>query len=292
MIYVIVGPTASGKTGAAHVIAETKNAPIINADAFQIYKDMNIGTNKVSPDDPFYSRYYLLDIVSPDLSYSVRDYQKVFRETLESLNREYEDIVIVGGSGLYIRASLYDYTFPDEIETETYDALSNQEIYDILKEKDPECLETIHINNRKRLVRALNIVEHGEKLKSENIKSQNHTLYDPYLEVRFLFINPERKALYQAIDDRVDIMFDKGLVNEVNELLSKYQLSITAREAIGYKEVIDYINGAASLEDVKEVIKQRTRNYAKRQVTFFKHQLPCQEYESAQALIEDVITNG
>ncbi len=230
--------------------------------------------------------------MTPDVAYSVRDYQKVFRETLEALNREYEDIVIVGGSGLYIRASLYDYTFPDEIENETYDALSNQEIYDILKEKDPECLNTIHINNRKRLVRALNIVEHGEKLKSENIKSQSHTLYDPYLEVKFLFINPDRKALYEAIDERVDVMFDKGLVEEVNGLLNKYQLSITAREAIGYKEVIDYISGVASLEDCKEVIKQRTRNYAKRQVTFFKHQLPCVEYSSAQALIEDVITNG
>ncbi|MCD8209345.1 MAG: tRNA (adenosine(37)-N6)-dimethylallyltransferase MiaA [Coprobacillus sp.] len=288
MIYVIVGPTGSGKSEIAHTLSERKNAPIINADAFQIYKDMDIGTAKISKDNPYYSRYYLLDIITPSETFSVRDYQLAFRSVLEELLKTHKDIIVVGGTGLYIKAALYDFTFPKEGEPESYDQLSNQEIYDILKEKDPESLKTIHVNNRKRLVRALNILNHGEVTKSENIKSQSHSFYRSDIEVKFLFINPERKVLYEHIDERVEQMFDNGLVREVEGLLKTYTLSSTSSQAIGYKEVISYLNKTLNLEETKELIKQRTRNYAKRQVTYFRHQLPCQEYQNASSLLEDV----
>ncbi|MCD8204631.1 MAG: tRNA (adenosine(37)-N6)-dimethylallyltransferase MiaA [Coprobacillus sp.] len=290
MVYVIVGPTASGKSEVASSLLEKKNAPIINADAFQIYKDMDIGTAKVSPTDPSYSHYYLLDIVDPSTSYSVAEYQKDFREIFETLLKDNKDIIIVGGTGLYIRAALYDYNFPEEsLEDEDYSELTNEEIYAILEQKDPDSLKNIHVNNRKRLLRALNILNKQSMTKSENIASQKHELYRDDIEVKFLFINPDRDELYRKINERVDLMFERGLVDEVKSLLQKYSLSNTASQAIGYKEVISYLNGEISLEECKELIKKRTRNYAKRQVTYFRHQLPCIEFKNGEDLLKEII---
>ncbi|MCD8204029.1 MAG: tRNA (adenosine(37)-N6)-dimethylallyltransferase MiaA [Coprobacillus sp.] len=290
MIYVIVGPTASGKSSAASILSERKNAPIINADAFQIYKDMDIGTAKVSKSDPCYSRYHLLDIISPSETYSVAQYQKDFREVLDSLLKDNKDIVVVGGTGLYIRAALYDYNFPLEVDSnEDYSSLTNEEIYAILAQKDPDSLQNIHINNRKRLLRALSILNNQTLSKSENIAAQKHELYRSDIEVKFLFINPSRDALYEKINERVDTMFSLGLVDEVKMLLDKYTLSTTASQAIGYKEVVSYLNGEISLDECKELIKKRTRNYAKRQVTYFRHQLPCIEFKSGEELLKEII---
>ena len=290
MLYVIVGPTGSGKTSVALRLADFFKAPIINADAFQIYQEMDIGTAKIERDSEDYKKHCLLDIVKPNESYSVKQYQEDFRKAYHELKKTNKDIIVCGGTGLYIKAALYDYAFEDEEEADISDLeeLSNEQLYDLLKKLDPKALETIHMNNRKRVIRAIQIARTHDMNKSESIDKQEHKLVIDD-EVKFLFLNPERKALYENINKRVDIMFEQGLVNEVKGLLNKYQLSTTAKAAIGYKEVIDYLDEKYSLEECKELIKKRTRNYAKRQVTFFKHQLPCIEYASKEELLKELI---
>ena len=290
MLYVIVGPTGSGKTSVALRLADYFHAPIINADAFQIYQEMDIGTAKIERDSEDYKKHCLLDIVKPNESYSVKQYQEDFRKAYHELKKTNKDIIVCGGTGLYIKAALYDYAFEDEEEADISDLeeLSNEQLYDLLKKLDPKALETIHMNNRKRVIRAIQIARTPDVNKSESIDKQEHKLVIDN-EVKFLFLNPERKALYENINKRVDIMFEQGLVNEVKGLLNKYQLSTTAKAAIGYKEVIDYLDDKYSLEECKELIKKRTRNYAKRQVTFFKHQLPCIEYASKEELLKELI---
>ncbi|MBR0440203.1 MAG: tRNA (adenosine(37)-N6)-dimethylallyltransferase MiaA [Bacilli bacterium] len=285
MIYVICGPTGSGKTNAAKALSDIFEAPIINADAFQIYKDMDIGTAKISKKDPYYKKHYLLDIKKPNETFSVKEYQTLFRQKIGDLQEKYQNIIVCGGTGLYIKASLYDYVFDEEneeLESHEYDDLSNEELYSKLLSVDKEAANKIHMNNRKRIIRALNIASRG-KTKSEIIDSQEHKLIYPH--VRFLMINPNREELYENINQRVDKMFALGLVEEVKSLLNKYDLSLTAKAAIGYKEVIDYLNGQMSLDDCKELIKKRSRNYAKRQVTFFKNQFPIEYYSSNDELI-------
>ena len=289
MLIVIVGPTGSGKTSLALTLSKKYSAPIINGDAFQIYQEMDIGTAKVEKDSEDYKKHYLLDIVKPNQSYSVKEYQEDFRKTYLELKKKYPTIIVCGGTGLYIRAALYDYVFEDEEEADVSDLeeLSNEELYEMLKQVDLKATETIHMNNRKRVIRALQIDRTHESNKSESIDKQEHALFFKDEDVRFYFINPNREELYENINARVDQMFDNGLLDEVKGLLNKYDLSLTAKAAIGYKEVIDYLEGKCSLEECKELIKKRTRNYAKRQVTFFKHQLPCKEFATREELLEE-----
>ena len=290
MLICIVGPTGSGKTSVALKLADFYNAPIINADAFQIYQEMDIGTAKIERNSKDYKKHYLLDIVKPNQSYSVKQYQDDFRKVYNELKKDYQTIIVCGGTGLYLKAALYDYKFEDEEEADISDLeeLSNEELADILNKLDPKAFETIHMNNRKRVIRAIQIARTHDVNKSESIDQQEHKLVIDD-EVKFLFLNPDRKALYENINKRVDMMFNEGLVNEVKGLLNKYELSNTAKAAIGYKEVIDYLEDKCSLEEAKELIKKRSRNYAKRQVTFFKHQLPCIEFVSKEELLKEYI---
>ena len=290
MLICIVGPTGSGKTSVALKLADFYHAPIINADAFQIYQEMDIGTAKIAKNTEDYRKHYLLDIVKPNQSYSVKQYQDDFRKVYNELKKDYQTIIVCGGTGLYLKAALYDYKFEDEEEADVSDLeeLSNEELADILNKLDPKAFETIHMNNRKRVIRAIKIARTHDVNKSESIDQQKHKLVIDE-EVKFLFLNPDRKALYENINKRVDMMFNEGLVDEVKGLLNKYELSNTAKAAIGYKEVIDYLEGKCSLEECKELIKKRSRNYAKRQVTFFKHQLPCIEFVSKEELLKEYI---
>ena len=285
MIYAIVGPTGSGKTSLVCEVAGRFNLPIINADAFQIYQEMNIGTAKISKNDPLYKHHYIIDVINPSETYSVKQYRDDFDKVIFNLLRNNKDIIICGGTGLYLRAALYDYSFPEqeEIDTSKYDSLSSEELYERLKELDPESAKEIHLNNKKRVIRALIIAENSDLTKSENIAAQEHKMRFDNVEI--LFLNPNREELYQTINNRVDQMFENGLVEEVKALLKKYQFSQTAYQAIGYKEVIDYLNGKTSLDECKELIKKRSRNYAKRQVTFFKHQFDTIEFTNKNDLL-------
>lgn len=290
MLICIVGPTGSGKTEVAIKLADFYHAPIINADAFQIYQDMDIGTAKIDKNSKEYQNHYLLDIVKPSETYSVKQYQDDFRRVYDNLKKQYQNIIVCGGTGLYLKAALYDYAFEDEVKEDISDLeeLTNEQLAEILTKLDPKALETIHINNRKRVIRAIQIARTHDINKSDAIDKQEHKLVIDD-EVKFLFLNPERTLLYEKINARVDLMFENGLIEEVKELLNKYDLSKTAKAAIGYKEVIDYLDEQFSLEECKELIKKRSRNYAKRQVTFFKHQLPCEEYASKEELLKELI---
>lgn len=293
MLLVIIGPTGSGKTSLAIELANQFNAPIINADAFQIYDEMNIGTAKVNKDSLDYQKHYLLDVVKPNETYSVKQYQEDFRKVYEKLRNSYKTIIMCGGTGLYIKAALYDYNFEEDNDSDVsdLDKLDNEALFNLLLDLDHGATKNIHPNNRKRVLRALQIARTHTLNKSEAIARQEHSFYYKDEVVKFYFLNPEREPLYANINTRVDKMFANGLVDEVKYLLKKYQFSLTARAAIGYKEVIDFLAGDCDYEQCVELIKRRTRNYAKRQVTFFKHQLPCLTFNSREQLLEEVLKN-
>ena len=288
MLYIIVGPTCSHKTSAACILSDYLNkAKIINIDAFQIYKDMDIGTAKINKESEYYDRHLLLNIKAPSETYSIKEFQEDFRTILKEYKNE-KDLIAVGGSGLYLAAAIYDYHFDEEkeaIDTSDLEEMDNDSLYELLKELDPKSAEGIHPNNRKRVIRAITIARSG-KLKSENAMEIKHTPYLDKNSYKLFFINPNRDELYKEINERVDEMIKNGLVDEVKKLLNKYQLSLTASQAIGYKEVISYLNNELTLEDTIELIKKRSRNYAKRQVTFFKHQFESIEVKNYKEVLE------
>lgn len=288
MIYVIMGPTCSGKTVAANKLMDKFNCDAINFDAFQIYKEMDIGTSKLSKEDPHYSRYHLLDYIEPSSSYSVMEYQLEARKVLDQLLKDKKDVVMVGGTGLYLRATLFDYEFLKEEESDNSDLeeLDNHTLYEILKKMDEDAAHKIHENNRKRVIRAISMIRSSGVTKSSRIDAQEHKPI--YKDVRFLFISPDRDKLYKHIDDRVIDMVNNGLVDEVKNLSRKYDLSLTAKQGIGYKEIIDFLHGNCSLEDAISTIQKRTRNYAKRQVTFFKNQFESERYNSVEELLNSI----
>ena len=284
MIYVIMGPTCSGKTELANYLVDILNCEAINFDAFQIYKDMNIGTAKLSKDDPHYKKYHLLDYISPDKTFSVMEYQTLCRKELSNLLDKYanKNIIIVGGTGLYVRAALFDYEFEKEDTSVDEDLLelTNEQLYEILKSIDEDESKKMHVNNRKRLLRAISLIRHSNKKKTEMLNKQTHKPI--YKDIRFIFLSPDREELYKNIDKRVLTMMENGLIDEVKYLLNNYNLSLTARQGIGYKEVIDYLENKLKYEACVELIQKRTRNYAKRQVTFFKNQFVYETYKNIE----------
>ena len=282
MIYVVMGPTCSGKTELANYLIDKLNCEAINFDAFQIYKDMNIGTAKLSKDDPHYKKYHLLDIKTPNETFSVMEYQSLCREVLSNVLDKYNDVVLVGGTGLYVRAALFDYSFKKEevpVDDDLLD-LSNDDLHKLLESLDVEESKKIHINNRKRLLRAISLIRHSNKKKTDILNEQTHKPI--YKDVKFIFLCPDREELYKNIDKRVLSMMENGLVDEVKYLLDNYDLSLTAKQGIGYKEVIDYLENKTKYACCVELIQKRTRNYAKRQVTFFKNQFDSETYKNIE----------
>lgn len=291
MIYVVMGPTCSGKTEVANAIMDKLGCEAINFDAFQIYKDMNVGTSKLEQSDPHYTKYHLLDIVPPSESFSVMQFQKLAREEISKALEKNKDVVLVGGTGLYLRATIYDYEFEIEEAKDNSDLekLDNHALYEMLQKLDYEASLKIHENNRKRLLRAVSMIRSSELTKSERINSQRHEIIYP--EIRLLFLSPNRDILYEKINSRVIDMVNNGLVDEVKSLLEKYELSITARQGIGYKEIIDFLHGNCSLDDAIALIQKRTRNYAKRQVTFFKNQFEYELFKTKEELLQSIKGN-
>lgn len=258
MIIVVAGPTGVGKTKMSVELAKKYNAIVVNADSMQVYKELNIGTAKVTEEEKQGVPHLLFDIVEPTDMYSVYDYQRDLRKILTD-NKD-KNIVIVGGTGLYIKAGLYNYEFTEENEeSEQYDDLSNEELLEKVKEIDPDT--DIHVNNRKRLVRRLN--KKGE----EHIVD---TLLYPSI---FIGLTTDRDTLYERINKRVDIMVKDGLLDEVKTLYDKNIRSKAIMTGIGYKELYNYFDGNCTLEEALDLIKQRSRRYAKRQYTWFNNQM-------------------
>lgn len=282
MIYVVMGPTCSGKTELANYLLDKLNCEAINFDAFQIYKDMNIGTAKLSKEDPHYKKYNLLDIKAPNEIFSVMEYQSLCREVLSKLLEKYDDVVLVGGTGLYVRAALFDYSFEKEEVSIDDDLLelSNEDLHKLLESLDVDESKKIHVNNRKRLLRAISLIRHSNKKKTDILNEQTHKPI--YQDVKFIFLCPNREVLYKNIDERVLSMMENGLVDEVKYLLENYNLSLTAKQGIGYKEVVDFLENKTKYASCVELIQKRTRNYAKRQVTFFKNQFDSETYKNIE----------
>ena len=262
MILVVVGPTGVGKTKMSVELAKKYNAEIINADSMQVYTGLNIGTAKVREEEKENINHHLFDIVDPKDMYTVFDYQKDGRKLINKLIDENKNIIIVGGTGLYIKALLYDYRFKEEKSLNTYDDLTNEDIYNKIKNYDKDI--NIHVNNRKRLIRLLNKYE--QDLIEE--KTGNKPLYD----FKMIGLTTNRETLYKKIDLRVDKMVEDGLIEEVKYFYDKGINSKAINTGIGYKELYKYFNNEISLDEAIDLIKKNSRHYAKRQYTFFKNQ--------------------
>ena len=265
MVIVVLGPTAVGKTKMSVELAKLLNGEIINVDSTQIYKDLDIATAKIKEEEKERIPHYLFDIKNIKEDYTVYDYQKDCRKIIDEILRKNKTPILVGGTGLYIKAALYDYKFKDEVNNQ-FEDLTNEEIYNKLKELDENI--DIHINNRKRLVRALNYCLNNNLKFSEKEKT-NKLLYDTI----FIGLTTDRNILYDRINKRVDVMVKDGLLEEAKKIYDSNIRTKAVMTPIGYKELFPYFENKKSLEECLELIKQNSRKYAKRQYTWFNNQM-------------------
>ena len=275
-VIVICGPTASGKTALSIELAKKINGEIVSADSMQIYKDMDIGTAKPTKQEMGEIKHYLLDFVSPEDRYSVAQYKQDAKKSIKEIINKGKTPIIVGGTGLYVDSLIYEIEYNDIKLDEEYrkklekiaEEQGLEELYKKAVEIDPEAMKKISQNDKKRIMRDLEIYHSTGKTKTEQeIESRKNPVEYDY---RVFAINWDREILYQRINKRVDIMVDQGLIEEVKEILNKYDKFPTAMQGLGYKEVVDYLNGIYTKEEMIEKIKLETRRYAKRQLTWFR----------------------
>ena len=261
MIIAIVGPTGVGKTKMSISLAKKYNAEIISVDSMQIYKKMTIGTAKVTKEEMDGVVHHMIDIKNPEEDYSVFDYQKDARGVLDKLISEGKNVIIVGGTGLYLKALLYNYEFKENNNRKDFSGYTNEELYDMVKNIDK--VSKIHVNNRQRLESFLNNHENNDKIVSDKC------IYD----AKIIGLTTNRDSLYEAINDRVDKMVSDGLIDEARYFYDNNINSKAIKTAIGYKELYLYFDNKISLDDAIELIKKKSRNYAKRQYTWFNNQM-------------------
>ena len=276
-VIVIAGPTASGKTSLGIELAKRINGEIISADSMQIYKDMNIGTAKPTKDETKDIKHYLIDFVSPDSRYSVATFKKDAESCIQKILTQGKIPIVVGGTGLYIDSLVYGIEYPeieydDEYRKELMELAKTEEglsvLYDEAKRIDKDAVEKISKNDKKRIIRILEIYKSTGKTKTEiDLLSRKSVLKYNY---KVFAIDMDRDILYNRINQRVEKMMDAGLIEEVKKLISKYSRFPTAMQGLGYKEVVEYLNNEVSKEEMIDKIKQETRRYAKRQLTWFR----------------------
>lgn len=277
-IIILTGPTAVGKTKASIDLAKKLNGEIISADSMQVYKYMDIGTAKITQEEMDGVPHYLVDTLFPDEAFSVAHFQEMAKIALDEIYAKGKVPIVVGGTGFYIQALLYDIDFT---ETEGHPYRSELEqlaqthgaefLHDKLKEIDPEAAQEIHANNVKRVIRAIEyFYETGEKISIHN--ATERVKESPY-DFCYFVLNDKRENLYKRIDDRIDIMVQQGLVEEVQSLLDKgYSKELVSMQGLGYKEIVLYLEGTISLEEALYILKRDTRHFAKRQITWFKRE--------------------
>ncbi len=264
-IILLMGPTAVGKTALSIKLAKHYNAEIINADSRYFYKEPLIATAKVTKEEMEGIIHHMIDIISLNDDYSIYEYQKDARKVLDKLLKENKNVIITGGSGLYIKALLYDYKLEDKtIKDADYSSYTNEELKEMLDKIDKD--NNVHVNNRKRLERYLNNYNNSGKIINKGSKKK--------YEFFSICLIADRDVIYKRINERADIMFENGLLEEANRL-KEYK---NFNAVIGYKEFTPYYNNECSIEEVKEKIKQDTRRYAKRQITWFKTQMKGSNY--------------
>ncbi|MBQ3376615.1 MAG: tRNA (adenosine(37)-N6)-dimethylallyltransferase MiaA [Erysipelotrichaceae bacterium] len=286
----VVGPTAVGKSDVAIKLAQRFNGEIINGDSVQVYRELNIGSAKIKEEEMEGIPHHLLDYVNIGEEYSVRHFQLDARKKIEEISERGKLPVVCGGTGLYIKAMLYDYDFVEMENThEEYEDMSTQELYERLLRTDPKSTEKIHPNNRRRIVRALQLADSGN-LKSRQEAGQQHIqIYDSFI----VGLTMDRELLKKRIDMRVDMMMDNGLLAEVTALNEKYDWDAKGLQGIGYKEFREYFSGDKTLEETVKTIKTHTRQFAKRQYTWWNHQMPVRWYDVTEEgylerIIEDI----
>lgn len=280
-VLVIVGPTAVGKTALSVELAKKFNGEIISGDSLQIYKKLDIGTAKISTSEMSGIPHHLIDVIEPTDNYSVADFQKAGRKLITEITERGHLPIIAGGTGLYIQSLLYDYQLgaKEEVVSDVrkkYEELAGKigkkQLWEYLKEKDPLAAEKIHWNNQRKVIRALEVFEvTGYSIMTPKEKPQ--CLY----EYCMIGLDTDRKLLYQRIDQRVDQMIAAGLVDEARFVYSLGE--IQASQGIGYKELYPYFKGEITLEEAVEQIKQNSRRYAKRQLTWFRNRLKAQWFD-------------
>lgn len=294
-VIVIVGPTASGKTSTSIEIAKKLNGEIISADSMQIYKEMNIGTAKPSMEERDGIMHYLMDIISPNELYNVTMYKKMAEKAIEEILAKGKLPIIVGGTGLYVSTLINGIEFSEVKEDTEYrkemqtlaESKGPNYLHDMLREVDPIAAANIDMNNVRRVIRALEIYKVTGKTKTQlDEESKKETKYD-YMVYG---IETPREKLYERINLRVDKMLEEGLVEEVKSLLEKYELSKTALQGLGYKEVKAYLEEQTTYDEMVETLKMETRRYAKRQLTWFRRESQIKWYsldEITERILED-----
>lgn len=276
-VVVIVGPTASGKTAISIELAKKINGEIISSDSMQIYKDMDIGTAKVTKEEMQGIKHYLVDCVLPNQRYTVSDFKKAAEEAIEEILSKGKVPIVVGGTGLYVNSLIYgieyqDMKFDEEYRNNLMKKAENpdglEQLWDEANLIDPEAMKIISKNDKKRIIRVLEIYKATGKTKTEQeiLSRAKEIKYD----YKVFGITMDREKLYERINKRVDIMINQGLEQEVRNLLNKYSNFPTAMQGLGYKEVKEYFDGKLSYEEMIEKIKQESRRYAKRQLTWFR----------------------
>ena len=278
-LIVLTGPTAVGKTSLSISLAKAVGGEIISADSMQVYKHMNIGTAKITEEEMCGVPHFLIDELEPDEEFNVTVFKNKVMKYIEEIRKRGHIPIIVGGTGFYIQSVIYDINFSeygDDSEVrrkyeEMAETLGKTELHKKLSEADKDYADSVSENNVKKVVRALAFYEMtGEKLSAHNKKERERT--SPF-DFAYFVLTMERKKLYERIDHRVDLMFEMGLADEVKSLMARgYNKSMVSMQGIGYKEVIDYLNGETSLSECMDIIKRDTRHFAKRQLTWFKRE--------------------
>jgi len=283
-LLVIIGPTAVGKTKLSIEMAKRYNGEIISGDSMQIYRGMDIGTAKITEKEMEGIPHYLIDIKEPSDNFSVAEFQHLVRDRINEIAKKGKLPIIVGGTGLYIQSVIYDYQFSDVPGDETFrlkleeraKEIGNKALYKELLAVDQESAAQIHPNNVRRVIRALEIFHlTGKTMKDLQSTQQRDLLYDTAL----VGLTMDRENLYKRINTRVDLMINEGLITEVKSLYQQGLRDCQSIQAIGYKEIYDYLDGKVTLEEAVENLKQNSRRYAKRQLTWFRNKMDVQWFD-------------
>jgi len=275
----VIGPTAVGKTELGIELAKKLNGEVINGDSMQIYKSFNIGTAKATDEEMEGIPHHLIDMLEPKETYSVHQFKQDVNDKVVELTNKGKLPIIVGGTGFYVHAALYDFNFATVERSKAYeqkilkeiDQFGIESVYNRLKRLDPQQAEQIHPNNMRRVIRALEVIETSGKKMSDIEKDQSN---EPLYDLTMIGLTMDRDLLYKRINERVDLMIEAGLVEEVKSLYTHYGDSIQPMQGIGYKEFIPYFNQEYTLDTAIELVKRNTRRFAKRQLTYYRNKIP------------------
>lgn len=277
-LVILTGPTAVGKTELSIALAKRLDGEIISADSIQVYRGMDIGSAKITPREQQGIRHYLIDVLNPDEEFNIFIFKQMAEQAINEIYSKGKIPILTGGTGFYIQSVLYDIQFPEQEDNRWrlyYEAMAKEKgkeyIHRLLREVDAEYADSVHYNNEKRVIRALEFYRQtGQKLSEHNkIQRDNESPYD----FRYFVLNRDRKILYDRINRRVDLMLEQGLTEEVKHLLdSGYDRNLVSMQGLGYKEIAAYLAGEISLSEAAETIKRDTRRFAKRQLTWFRRE--------------------